>query len=168
MKVLIAVDDSACSRKAFDYCLHNETWEENTQFLIVSVVAPLLGEYSLGATYVESMVEAEQQIKNAREKLVQDMVIQLQKKYGKDNVSGMTYQGFPRDSILRTANNWKPDLIVVGSHGRRGFSKFFLGSVAEAISREADCSVLIVKTCQCNTINEPDNEEKPADAVVSR
>jgi nucleotide-binding universal stress UspA family protein len=50
-----------------------------------------------------------------------------------------------RNGILDTAAEWKPDLIVLGSHGRRGIAKFLLGSVAEAVARHARCSVLIVR-----------------------
>ncbi len=37
------------------------------------------------------------------------------------------------------------DLIVMGSHGREGFNKFFLGSVSEQVLRSAPCPVMIVK-----------------------
>lgn len=43
------------------------------------------------------------------------------------------------------AQSWKPDLIVMGSHGRKGFEKFLLGSVAEAVLASSNCSVEIVK-----------------------
>jgi nucleotide-binding universal stress UspA family protein len=145
MKVLIAVDESPFSEKAIDYCLHSEEWDKDTDFLIISVVQPIVGEYALGATYIESIIEAEEQIKDHRQKMIQEMIAKLQGKYGKEKVSGMTYTGFVRESILTVASSWQADLIIVGSHGRRGFSKFLLGSVAEAIAREAQCSVLIVK-----------------------
>ena len=50
-----------------------------------------------------------------------------------------------RSGILDVADEWKPDLIVLGSHGRRGVEKFLLGSVAESVARHATCSVLIVR-----------------------
>jgi nucleotide-binding universal stress UspA family protein len=46
------------------------------------------------------------------------------------------------DHAKREAGRY--DLIVTGSHGRRGFRRFFLGSVAETIVRHAPCSVLVV------------------------
>ena len=45
--------------------------------------------------------------------------------------------------ILERASGY--DLIVLGSHGRRGVSRFFLGSVAEATVRRAPCSVLVTR-----------------------
>lgn len=43
---------------------------------------------------------------------------------------------------LRT---WNADLIMLGSHGKRGLDRFLLGSVSEAVSRHAPCSVEIVR-----------------------
>ena len=53
--------------------------------------------------------------------------------------------GDPRDMILQTAKEIHADLIVIGTHGRRGISRFLLGSVAEAIVRSAPCPVLTVR-----------------------
>ena len=47
--------------------------------------------------------------------------------------------------ILREASKWKADLIVMGTHGRRGFGRMVLGSDAEAILRETRVPVLLVR-----------------------
>jgi acetoin utilization protein AcuB len=51
----------------------------------------------------------------------------------------------PAPEILRTQRKVNADLIVMSTHGRRGFSRFFLGSIAEMVIREATCPVLTVK-----------------------
>jgi nucleotide-binding universal stress UspA family protein len=56
--------------------------------------------------------------------------------------------GDARDVILQHAKSLPADLIVVGTHGRRGFQHLLLGSVAEAIARRAACPVLIVPTAR--------------------
>src|SRR5262249_44923436 len=61
----------------------------------------------------------------------------------KANSRGVESDG--RTAIRDTAAEWKPDLIVVGSQGRRGIAKFLLGSVADAVARHAPCSVFIVR-----------------------
>jgi nucleotide-binding universal stress UspA family protein len=53
--------------------------------------------------------------------------------------------GNPKEVILEEARNWDTDLIVVGSHGRRGFKRFLLGSVSEAVAMNAHCSVVVVR-----------------------
>jgi nucleotide-binding universal stress UspA family protein len=52
--------------------------------------------------------------------------------------------GDPRQAILDCAEEWHPDLIVLGSHGRRGMDRM-LGSVSDSVARHALCSVEIVR-----------------------
>jgi nucleotide-binding universal stress UspA family protein len=54
--------------------------------------------------------------------------------------------GEPPDVLLDTATEFGADLIVVGSKGLTGASRFVLGSVASAVSHHARCDVLIVQT----------------------
>jgi nucleotide-binding universal stress UspA family protein len=54
-------------------------------------------------------------------------------------------EGDPRDVILQAAADVHADLIVIGTHGRRGLSRLLLGSVAEDILRRAPCPVLTVR-----------------------
>lgn len=56
--------------------------------------------------------------------------------------------GRPFEEIARYAGEHEVDLIVIGSHGRRGFSHLLLGSVAERVVRTAGCPVLTVRTDQ--------------------
>jgi nucleotide-binding universal stress UspA family protein len=51
----------------------------------------------------------------------------------------------PAAAILQLARDTKADLIVMGTHGRTGFDRVLMGSVAEAVVRTAPCSVLTVK-----------------------
>lgn len=53
--------------------------------------------------------------------------------------------GDPVDGILQYVKAQDIDLVVMGSHGRTGFSHLFLGSVAEAVVRRAPCPVLVVR-----------------------
>ena len=55
-------------------------------------------------------------------------------------------EGDPQHAILACAAECRPDLIVLGSHGRRGFDRLVLGSVSDAVSRRAACSVEIVRS----------------------
>lgn len=54
-------------------------------------------------------------------------------------------QGRIAEVIVEEAKEWPADLLVIGTHGRRGFSRFFLGSVAENIIRIATTPVLLVR-----------------------
>jgi nucleotide-binding universal stress UspA family protein len=54
-------------------------------------------------------------------------------------------EGDPADEIVRFSREAGMDLIVMGTHGRTGLDRLLLGSVAEKVLRDADCSVLVVK-----------------------
>ena len=49
------------------------------------------------------------------------------------------------DTIVKEAKAWPAGLIVVGTHGRRGLSHLFLGSVAEGVMRTAPAPVLLIR-----------------------
>jgi nucleotide-binding universal stress UspA family protein len=49
------------------------------------------------------------------------------------------------DTIANVAREWHADLLVVGTHGRRGVSRMLIGSVAERIARMAPCPLLLVR-----------------------
>lgn len=53
--------------------------------------------------------------------------------------------GVAHEQIARTARSKKADLIVIGTHGRTGLAKFFLGSVASRVVAAAPCPVLTVR-----------------------
>jgi|SRR5579883_972312 len=53
--------------------------------------------------------------------------------------------GCPASVILSVAREVRADLIVMGTHGRSGFRRVILGSVAEAVMRKATCPVVTVR-----------------------
>jgi nucleotide-binding universal stress UspA family protein len=59
--------------------------------------------------------------------------------------AAVTVTGDPSAQIVRSARSTRADLIVIGTHGRRGISKFLLGSVAERVIATAPCPVLTVR-----------------------
>jgi nucleotide-binding universal stress UspA family protein len=58
--------------------------------------------------------------------------------------NGTVRVGSPAHVILNVAREWESDLVVLGTHGRRGLPRFFLGSVAETVLRKAPCSALVI------------------------
>lgn len=57
---------------------------------------------------------------------------------------GECFGGSVAEVILDVARRWNADLIIVGTHGRRGWRRMILGSVAEGVARSADRPVLLV------------------------
>jgi nucleotide-binding universal stress UspA family protein len=63
-------------------------------------------------------------------------------------VEGMVRVGPPADEVQRVAEEVKADMIVVGTHGRRGLARAFLGSVAEIVVRTSTRPVVVVPSPQ--------------------
>jgi len=57
-----------------------------------------------------------------------------------------TVGGRVAEVIVREAKKWKADLIVMGTHGRRGFNRMVLGSDAESVLRDSPIPVLMVRS----------------------
>lgn len=53
--------------------------------------------------------------------------------------------GSPARELLKRAGKWKPDLVVVGSHGRSALGRLILGSVSQRVVTEAACSVRVAR-----------------------
>ena len=60
-------------------------------------------------------------------------------------VVGLTADGSPAQQIVRVARSKRFDLVIIGTHGRTGLAKFFLGSVAGRVVSTAPCPVLTVR-----------------------
>jgi nucleotide-binding universal stress UspA family protein len=60
-------------------------------------------------------------------------------------LSQVVLEDMPDSGLIAAGKELDADLIVVGSHGRTGMSRFLLGSVAERVVRHADCSVLVAR-----------------------
>ncbi len=57
-------------------------------------------------------------------------------------------QGHPRHAVLEYAKTWTPDVVIMGALGHSRLERFFIGSVAKSVLRDAPCSVLLVRPLQ--------------------
>ena len=79
-----------------------------------------------------------------REQVLEEMSRSLNLTALASRATPVAQSGDPRETIIDQALSKKADLIVMGTHGRRGFKRLLLGSVTEAVLREAPCPVLTV------------------------
>ena len=61
------------------------------------------------------------------------------------DASFLVWEGEPGDAIVAAADAESADIIVVGSHGRSGVSRVFMGSVSDFVVRHAHCPVMVVR-----------------------
>ncbi len=143
MKILLAIDDSKFS-EATTQAVLKQTQAKDTEVEVLHVVEPLpvtVGdETRVYTTDMEAMRQA--QLKKA-EVLVAWAADVLRPAGFK--VTTLVEEGDPVTKIINSAAAWKADLIVLGSHGLRGFQRLLLGSVSEGVARHAPCTVEIVR-----------------------
>ena len=75
------------------------------------------------------------------------------------DVESAVVEGIAPDAILAAAHENEADLIVMGTHGRRGFDRLMIGSVAERVIRYANCPVLTVRVEPSGNASHGDHEE---------
>lgn len=145
MRVLLAVDDSPCSEAAVEAVL-TRPWAEGTVFSVLTVVEPFHPEYAAWqGNYVPLALEAQKECLDSARRLLARHLETLRARFGRDAVTGAVVEGYVKESILEAARDESTDLIVMGSHGRRGLEKILLGSVSQAVVAGARCSVEIVR-----------------------
>jgi nucleotide-binding universal stress UspA family protein len=86
-------------------------------------------------------------LRQAGKKVIQE-ALALTRKHGikADTSLSETKGGRVSDLIVREAKKWKADLIVMGTHGRRGINRMVLGSDAEAVLRTSPVPVLMIRS----------------------
>jgi nucleotide-binding universal stress UspA family protein len=147
MRLLLAVDGSACSETAVATVI-DRFRPEDTQVKVLHAVEwmkemPLCFQFAEGPTAGREITERRTQSFGRARQLVERVASQLEFKGFQTSVS--TPDADPRHAILDCARAWPADIIVLGSHGRRGIDRLLMGSVAEAVVRHAPCSVEIVR-----------------------
>src|SRR5262245_37242739 len=73
-----------------------------------------------------------------------DALVAKAKKAGV-RVKTLLLTGVPHERIVQAARSQRADLVVMGTHGRTGLQRFFLGSVAERVVASAGCPVMTVR-----------------------
>jgi nucleotide-binding universal stress UspA family protein len=137
-KILCPIDFSAGSHHAFRVAARLATELDATLELVHAWHLPAYAigvEYPLPADAIQGMVDD-------AERGLTDSLAEA-RKLGVARVSSQLVSGPPWERIVELAR--RDDLIVMGTHGRTGVTRFLLGSVAEKVVRHAPCSVLVAR-----------------------
>ena len=142
-KILVATDGTEFSTAAVK-SVASAPWPKGTEIKVISVpeFALWLGEYPyFQRVQVEELNQSALDAAKAAVALAKETLSR----------AGLTVtadvpvdRDAPAKTILEQAKEWGAGLIVVGSHGRRGFDRWALGSVSESLAMNAHCSVEVV------------------------
>jgi nucleotide-binding universal stress UspA family protein len=138
-RILVPVDFSDCSLEAMEY-----TIQAARQFAASVTILHVIEPASYGLDFTLVHAGDAQKTTHALEKRLGEFTALLEG-HGISTRS-MLQSGAPGQAILDGARAAEADLIVMGTHGRRGFSHLVSGSVAEAVLRQAPCPVLTIKS----------------------
>lgn len=117
--------------------------ENRAELLLVHVLLPPTPFIGDGYVSPKTYEELEAAARRGAQRQLAKLLAKAKKATAK--VRAVLIEGVPYSQIARAARGKRADLIVMGTHGRTGLSKFFLGSVAERVIAMASCPVLTVR-----------------------
>ena len=148
--IVVGVDFSPASDLAVERAFQLASEQPSAEVHLVNVVQT----YGPQVTYdmpvdgsalsVLTIAEARTRFKSYADKVVENWSREHQKSPATRVVAHVRFDAIA-DEIAQLAADLEADLVVVGTHGRRGFSRVLLGSSAEATVRLAPCPVLVVR-----------------------
>jgi nucleotide-binding universal stress UspA family protein len=139
-QILCPTDFSASSARAFEHALVLAEWYRAPVTVLHVLPEPVVAAPALPSQYTPALLDGS---------LRQAVQADLSALVGPANRAGMhaiaeLRDGHPATETVRMAQELHADLIVMGTHGRAGFQRWVLGSVAETVLRRAPCPVLTV------------------------
>ncbi len=145
MKILLAIDGSACSDAAVAE-VARRPWPEGSTVKVLTAydlpAPPIPETWAFPPSYFEEMDTA---LRKQADNIIEQALNSLKPNLGKSvSLDSSIVPGPARTVILDEAESWGADLIVMGSHGYRGWERFLLGSVSQAVVSHARCSVEVV------------------------
>jgi len=141
-RILHATDFSPASEPALEEAI-DLAKQNDAELLVVHVIEPVryvAGEEFGGPELYVRLEEITDQNAQASMKKLIEKVDKLKVK-----VKSLLLKGVAHEQIVSAAETRKADMIVIGTHGRTGFSKLFMGSVAGRVISTALCPVLTVR-----------------------
>lgn len=143
-KILVAIDDSDTSRCALEEAKHLAR-THGAQLCIAHVAdETLMGMHNRTFTTTLNLDHARQAIVDAGRKMLDEAAAAATDIQSETLLLEASTQRVS-EALASAAKAWKADLIVVGTHGRRGIQRLILGSVAEQLVRLAPVSILLVR-----------------------
>ncbi|ALH96023.1 universal stress protein [Acinetobacter equi] len=141
--ILVPVDESPISYAAVENALALAN-ELQATVTVMSVIAvdPFIGVdfYKVAPAVTDYFMKAEEAAR-LRLKEIEDLFIRDNIPVNTKIIHGVS----PADGIISIADEVSADLIIMGSHGRTGFKKMMLGSVAQTVLTQSPIPVLIIK-----------------------
>jgi nucleotide-binding universal stress UspA family protein len=149
-KILVPVDGSETSARALNEAIKIAK-VQGSQLRLVHIVNEFIMDITYsGGLFVQNLIDS--LVETGRSILDTDEAAAKKEGVRVESVLIESIGGRAADLILAQAKKWKPDLIVMGTHGRRGLARVVLGSDAENVVRDATMPVLLVRGSKKETV----------------
>jgi nucleotide-binding universal stress UspA family protein len=139
--ILFANDFSEGSDNAFDYAI-SMAKKFSSKLLIVHVINEPVDLRGFYVPHI-SFENLEKEIADGAEKMMERFC--SDNLAGFDNYEQFVITGIPYEEIVKKADDCGADLIIMGTHGRKGVDHLLFGSTAERVVRNAHCPVMTVR-----------------------
>ena len=129
---------SAAFKRAVDMAKGNRA-----ELLLVHVMSPAIPIMADGYVSPQVYEDMEAAARAGSQKHLGALVKKAE--HAGARAKGLLVEGVPHERIARAARSKKADMVVIGTHGRTGLAKLFLGSVASRVLAVSPCPVLTVR-----------------------
>jgi universal stress protein A len=142
-RILYATDFSKASARALDEAV-SLAKQNHAELLVAHVIEPA-GQYAAGEDFggAELYMKLEEAAEQDAQRSMQKLMGKL--KQARVNAKSLLLKGLAHEQIVKAAKSRKANMIVIGTHGRTGLSKLFMGSVAGRVVSLASCPVVTVR-----------------------
>jgi len=146
MKILLAIDGSTFSDAAVQE-VASRPWPRGSELRIITVVEPPVMPTIESWVPPDDYIEGLERTSEAQAQLVVGKAAdRIHNAQGNNlRVLAQIIRGHAKHEINAEAEDWGADLILMGSHGYRGLTRLWLGSVSQAVTSNARCSVEIAR-----------------------
>jgi nucleotide-binding universal stress UspA family protein len=160
MNVLIAIDESQFFDCIEEFVTARE-WPPHTVFRVLHIVEPMPELAKLLPLAISEMMRDDAQ--KHGQHLVRRMAMRIRDFYKTEHVEEQVMDGFAKEAIVKYAQEWPADLIVLGSHNKNLFDRVRLGSVSATVLTCAPCSVAIARP---GTVMQADGGKVPKETTA--
>ena len=159
-RILLPIEEKNHAKAQVNFLCEHKL-PADAQIFLLCVVQPVVPRgygYAIPYNYFEEMAQEDERWFN---ELLSETESQLKQHFPDLQIEKRVKLGVPVDEILKEAKERDVQWILIGSHGRKGLDRFFLGSVSQSVVNRADCSVTIVRLVDEVTLPETKESSHP-------
>jgi len=145
-RIMVAIDDSFATSKVLTAAIELAVQQGARLAICHAIDETIFAQREAAIMLSSSVGQVTRNLKNSAQEFV-DQAAEMVRKAGVEFETLIVESelGHVADMLAQASAEWQADLLVVGTHGRRGVERFFVGSVAEKLVSKASTSLLLVR-----------------------